>query len=140
MISNRDYLGKWSGSLDLTPVRYANMLRLLHKVNTLIQKAAADGVVFKVNPATKTQVAGKTYGGFRPQDCPQGSPQSAHKEALAVDIYDPEGSIDDWLRTSPVAQRAFVELGLYFEHHSATVGWSHWTIRRPNSGKRFFYP
>lgn len=140
MISNRDYLGKWSGSLDLTPVRYANMLRLLPKVNTLMQIASADGVVFQVNPATKTQVAGQTYGGFRPQDCPQGAPQSAHKEGLAVDIYDPDGSIDNWLLTAPAAQRAIADLDMYFEHPSATIGWSHWSIKRPSSGKRFFYP
>jgi hypothetical protein len=97
----------------------------------------ADGVVFPTNPATKTQVAGETYGGFRPQDCPQGAPHSAHKEGLAVDRYDPSGAIDSWLLKN---QYALGSCGVYIEHPSTTKGWSHWSIRPPASGHHVFYP
>lgn len=140
MISMKDYLGPWANSADLTPARQANAQRLLSQVNSLMAVAMQDGVTFKVNPKTKNQISGEKYGGFRPQGCPEGSPKSAHKEGLAVDLYDPDGKIDEWLLKSPRAQQAIASLGLYFETGSATPGWSHWTIRPPASGRRFFNP
>jgi len=140
MISMQDYLGPWAKSKDLTPARRANAARLLTAVNTLLMGAMQEKIPLPINPKTKSQISGETYGGFRPQDCPQGSPNSAHKEGLAVDIYDPSGAIDAWLQNSPAAQKKYEELGLYFEHPSKTSGWSHWGLRRPPSGKRFFYP
>jgi hypothetical protein len=140
MISMKDYIGHWSKSKDWTPSRQANAQRLLSSVNSLMSIAMADGVKFQTNPKTNSQVSGETYGGFRPQDCPQGAPNSSHKEGLAVDIYDPFGHIDAWLLQSPRAQSAIESLDMYFEHPSKTESWSHWSIKRPGSGKRFFYP
>lgn len=135
-----DYVGKWSKSPDWTPARQANAQRLLTACNALEAIAVKAGVKFQVNPKTKSQVSGETYGGFRPQDCPEGSPGSAHKEGMAVDRYDPDGAIDEWLNTSKEAQNAARQLGLYFEAKSFTNGWSHWGIRRPASGNLFFIP
>lgn len=136
----KDYLGPHAKSKDLTPERYANSQRLLSAVNSLMMLAVSENVLFLTNPRTKSQVSGETFGGFRPQSCPQGSPTSAHKEGLAVDIYDPTGAIDKWLISSPAARRKFEELEMYFESTVHTAGWSHWSIRRPASGKRFFNP
>lgn len=140
MISLRDYLGKYDGHKDLTPARYANAQRLLGKVNSLMAAMMEAGVEFPVNPATKCQVGGSGNGGFRPQDCPVGAPGSAHKQGLAVDIYDPHGDIDDWLNNDVEAREIYTELELYFEALSSTVGWSHWSLVRPVSGRRFFIP
>lgn len=140
MISMQDYIGPWAKSPDWTPARQANAARLLTAVNSLIMVAMQERIALPVNPKTKSQVSGEQYGGFRPQSCPEGAPDSAHKEGLAVDIYDPSGAIDAWLQKSPAAQRKYEELGLYFEHPTKTPGWSHWGLRRPPSGKRFFYP
>jgi len=140
MISMKDYLGSFAHSKDLTPERYANAQRLLTACNRIEMIAIKDGVVFATNPETGSGVSGETFGGFRPQDCPQGAPHSAHKDGLAVDRYDPFGKIDAWLLTSAVAQKAMAEIGMYFEHPNATPGWSHWSIKAPPSGKRFFYP
>lgn len=140
MISKVQYIGVHSKSPDLTPARLANIDRLLSRVNALMMIAMKDKVLFLDNPNTKSQVSGETFGGFRPQDCPIGAPGSAHKEGLAVDLYDPVGKIDKWLLESPVAQKAIEDLDMYFEHPNATVGWSHWSIKRPLSGKRFFIP
>jgi len=141
MISISDYFGKYGKShKDVTPPRYAAAQILLLKVNKLMQIAIDDGVEFPINPKTKSQVAGETNGGFRPQDCTIGAPLSAHKICQAVDLYDPKGEIDDWLTSSPVAREAIKELDMYFEDKSATVGWSHWSTKAPKSGRRFFLP
>ena len=42
---------------------------------------AAAGVSIPDNPATKNGVSGQTFGGFRPQDCPQGASNIRTKEA-----------------------------------------------------------
>jgi hypothetical protein len=97
----------------------------------------ATGLRFTINPLTQSLVGGETLGGFRPQDCPIGAPQSAHKQGLAVDIYDPDNKIDNWIIGH---QQVLKEFGLYFEHPTATPRWSHWTTRKPASGRRIFYP
>lgn len=135
-----DYVGKWSKSPDWTPARQANAQRLLTACNALEAIAVKAGVKFPINPKTKSPVSGEQYGGFRPQSCPEGSPNSAHKEGMAVDRYDPNNEIDEWLNTSKEAQNAARQLGLYFEAKSATPNWSHWGIRRPPSGNLFFIP
>jgi len=138
MISKPQYLGPYAKSKDLTPARLANCDRLLTAVNRLMQFCQSHGIEFKINPKTGSQISGEGNGGFRPQSCTIGAPNSAHKEALAVDIYDPVGEIDTFLLTNPEAQNLARELGFYFEHPSATVGWSHWGLV-PKS-RMFFYP
>ena len=131
------YFGKWLKSKDVNIELIDNAKRLCAAVNKLIEVMEQTGFVFKINAFTGTIVGGETLGGFRPQDCEIGAPKSAHKQAMAVDLFDPDNAIDHWL----VAHQALLkQYGLYFEHPSATPRWSHWTIRAPKSGKRFFYP
>lgn len=137
-ISKAQYLGIHAKSKELTPVRLANCDRLLTAVNRLMQFCLSHGIAFKINPKTGSQISGETNGGFRQQSCSIGSPKSAHKECLAVDVYDPIGEIDTFLMTNPEAQELAKELGFYFEHPSATIGWSHWGLI-PKS-KMFFFP
>lgn len=133
------YFGRWMDHPDATPARRENAGRLIAAVNALAAQAAADGLHFPINSATHTAVAGVLggFGGFRPQSCPIGARGSAHKEGLAVDLFDPYGVIDDWLMNN---QDEMAACGIYAEHPQSTVGWSHWTIRPPASGRRFFYP
>lgn len=137
-VSKAQYLGIYAKSKDLTPARLANVDRLLKASNRLMQFCQSHGVDFKVNPKTGSCISGETNGGFRPQDCKIGSPKSGHKEALCIDFYDPVGEIDTFLMTNPEAQALAKELGFYFEHPSATIGWSHWGLV-PKS-QMFFYP
>jgi hypothetical protein len=131
------YFGKWLAHKDVTMPIIDNAKALVSACNTLIQVMEATGLRFTINPLTQSLVGGETLGGFRPQDCPIGAPQSAHKQGLAVDIYDPDNKIDNWLIGH---QQVLKEFGLYFEHPTATPRWSHWTTRKPKSGKRIFYP
>lgn len=131
------YFGKWLAHKDVTMPIIDNAKALCLEVNALMARMELDGFIFKVNPNTQSVVGGETLGGFRPQDCGLGAPMSAHKQGLAVDLYDPDNTIDAWIMAHPLLIKEF---DLYFEHPIATRFWSHWTIRKPKSGKRIFYP
>lgn len=143
MITIEQYVGPHAASPDWTPERQSNAARLLAKCEELQARMEADGVLFQINPATKSQVSGLTYGGFRPQSCPQGAPQSRHKRGKAVDIFDPDGAIDDWLMRRPKVNGwpdVLVELDMAIEHPDQTRHWSHWQDGAPASGNRVFHP
>ena len=137
MITLSEYVGVHHNSPDWNVERQANALKLIAACHDLQAYAEADGVVFKINPKTKSQISGETLGGFRPQSSKVGAPKSSHKEGLAVDLYDPDGAIDSWCM---VNFEKMAECGIYIEHPSKTIGWSHWTIKRPGSGNRVFFP
>ncbi len=137
MITVSQYFGKWSDCDDVTEERRQNAILLLHACAAVEYFAIRDGIEFLDNPHTGSNVSGQTYGGFRPQNCQQGAPRSSHREALAVDRYDPEDKIDQWCMKNI---QVLTDCGIYIEHPSATPGWSHWTIRAPKSGNRVFYP
>jgi len=137
MITLEQYFGRWINHPDATPERKANAAHLLSCVSNLEQFAVLDGVVFPENPCTECGVSGNTFGGFRPQGCPQGAPHSSHKEGMAVDRYDPKGAIDAWCMANIDKLEA---CGIYIEHPDSTKGWSHWTTRAPKSGHWVFLP
>ena len=135
MISTADYFGPHWDSSDATPERKAAAEAMLSKVNPLLLDAETHGVELEMNPKTGTLVSGAVYGGFRPQDCPEGSPHSAHKEARAVDVYDPHGDLDRW-----VSDLILAKYDLYREAPLSTGGWCHLSDRAPPSGRRTFQP
>lgn len=137
MILLHEYFGRRLDHPDATPERFANAERLLSAVEKLELLAMADGVEFPDNPATGTGVSGQEFGGFRPQNCKVGASNSAHKEGLAVDLYDPANAIDAWCMDN---QNLLVECGIYIEHPNHTPRWSHWSIKPPRSGKHVFIP
>lgn len=135
IITIDEYFGKWAkfGNSEINE----NAANLLDAVNKLADYAIEDGVEFKINPVTGSVVSGSEYGGFRPQSCPMGAKYSSHKLGLAVDLYDPDGAIDDWCMEN---QDKLKECGLYLEHPDATISWCHVSKKAPKSGKRVFYP
>jgi len=137
MITLDDYVGPHSKSPDWTDDRRKNAIKLLIAVAELEAYMALDGVIFPRNPATGTSVSGQRYGGFRPKSCAIGAERSAHKEGLAVDIFDPVNEIDTWLMAN---QDKLALCGAYIEHPDATNKWAHISILAPKSGKRIFYP
>lgn len=137
MIKVQDYFGHWLTSPDVTPERQSNALKLLEAVNALMAEMEDSMMYFPTNPATRSQVSGELYGGFRPQVCTIGASHSAHKEGLAVDIYDPSDQIDRWLMKN---QNLLEKYGIYIEHPDSTPRWSHWSVRPPKSGKHVFVP
>lgn len=118
-----------------TETHKANAELLLNRVNVLLADAVKCGVVLKVNKNTGSFISGETYGGFRTLDCPIGAAKSAHKEAMAVDIYDPSNALDGWLDDIKL-----LKYDLYRESPDHTPHWSHISTKAPRSGRRTFIP
>lgn len=135
MITLSQYAGPHSNSQDWTPERQTNALILLERVNDLTAYLLDKGVLFQINPATGSGVSGQTFGGFRPQSCHQGAPNSSHKTGQGVDLYDPQDDID-----GAIDDDTLTKFGLFREAPSATRTWCHLTTRPPKSGKRTFLP
>ena len=133
MITLDDYFGKWTGKDE----HIQNAVILLDAVNKMHDALVAKGVTFPYNQKTNSLISGEAFGGFRPQSCTIGAPQSAHKLGMAIDIYDPDNKIDEAIMSDITILQ---QHGLYIEHPDATKGWSHWSIKKPRSGNRIFYP
>jgi len=140
MITLKQYFGKFLDHEDVTDEIRSNATSLLAACEKLESLAIADGVVFLINPITKSGISGTQYGGFRPQSCVIGATKSSHKIGRAIDLYDPEGKIDQWCFAHSEREGYLSQCGIYIEHPSKTLGWSHWTTRRPGSGNRVFFP
>ncbi len=109
---------------------------LLDRVARLCDAVAWD---WPICPNTGTSVSGSKGGqgdgGFRLPGATTGAAMSSHKEARAVDVYDPKNELDD-LITDPL----LMAHGLFREHPDSTPGWCHLTSRPPKSGLRTFMP
>jgi hypothetical protein len=121
---------------------------MLSRVENLVAEAVAAGAFeSKIDPDTGTEISGSKGGsgdgGFRLPDSKTGKKLSSHKEAKAVDRYDPDDKLDDWISKFDDGKGGNSKLqkyGLYREHPKATPGWCHLTSRAPGSGKRTFIP
>lgn len=145
MISYDDY---WRGSEGdrrllyphyLTPDIERNAADLLERVNKLCYLARGAGVDFETHPGTRSHVSGP----WRPPPVNATTPMAAfrslHMTGQAIDVFDPDGELDDWLMTED-GQRALADCILWMEHPAATKGWAHLQSRAPKSGRRVFYP
>jgi hypothetical protein len=135
MLTVADYFKGHAKNPYITEQHRENAEKLIEKVNGLLLDLLATGRCdLDVNPVTKTLISGKTNGGWRPQDCPEGAASSSHKEGRGVDIYDLDGDLD-----TVCDDNLLEEHGLYREHPSQTRSWMHLTDRAPRSGSRTFY-
>lgn len=124
---------------ECTPEILANAAKTVEVANSLLAALEAEGVEIAIHPQTKTVIS----SGWRPPQIngqvKNAAPRSKHMTGEAVDIYDPEGEIDDYLM-SEAGQRMLIALRLFLEHPSATKSWSHWQTVAPKSGRRVFFP
>lgn len=106
-------------------------------VNAMLSVMADYGVIPEMSPITLTPVT----SGWRPvainAATPGASARSLHITCEAIDLYDPEGALDDWCMNH---LHVLKNLSLYLEHPAATKGWCHLQTRAPRSGNRVFYP
>ncbi|WP_343625355.1 hypothetical protein [Roseateles puraquae] len=125
--------------LALSPSIEREAFRTVDLANKLLVQAQTYGVSVDIHPVNKSHVS----SGWRPPEVnaatPNAAARSKHMTGQAIDIYDPDGDLDDWLMTGE-GQAAMVALGLWHEHPSATKGWAHVQTVPPNSGRRTFYP
>lgn len=141
MITLQDY---WMGRdqthpLALTPDIRRNAERTVAIAGELEEWLGVAGISTRRNPATGSVLA----SGWRPPDINAATPGAAahsmHMSGEAIDLYDPDAEIDDWLM-SDAGQQALVQLGLWHEHPAATKTWAHVQTKPPKSGRRTFYP
>jgi len=136
MISLEDYFKNKFHS----DAQEAEAVILLSRVHALLDEARGAGVYTDMlDPDTGTQISGSKGGsgdgGFRLPESKTGAALSAHKEAKALDIFDPEDRLDDWITDAILSRH-----GLFREHPSKTAGWCHLQTKAPKSGRRTFYP
>jgi len=135
-ITSTEYFKHYAGHPEITQAMRGRADAMLGKVNPLLEYAQTDlGWTPLINPFTKCLVGGSGNAGWRPQDCAIGAPQSSHKQARAVDVFDPDNALDKLLTDEILEQ-----FGLYREHPDATNHWCHLTDKAPGSGRRSFYP
>jgi hypothetical protein len=124
---------------DFTLEVKANSEKTVKLVNSLLAVMEAEGMIFEAHPVSQSLVS----SGWRPpqinRQVKNAAPKSKHMTGEAVDLYDPEGDIDNFLMSGQ-GQRVLASLGLYIEHPSATKSWSHIQIIPPRSQLRVFYP
>lgn len=122
---------------QLTPALRDNAEMTRVCVNDLLTRMAADGIVPEASPITLTPVT----SGWRPvainAATPGAAARSLHITCEAIDLFDPEGELDDWCMSH---LQDLQDCALYLEHPAATKGWCHLQTRAPRSGKRVFYP
>lgn len=128
-----------SHALLLSTDMRAEAARTIDVANRLLVAAKLVGVTLEHIPGTDSIVT----SGWRPPDInattPFAKPRSLHLRCQAVDLYDPDGDLDEWL-LSEDGQRVMTDLGLWHEHPAATKGWAHVQTRPPASKRRTFYP
>ena len=119
---------------------------LLASVNAICLEAQTAGVFdFGNDPDTGCPISGSQGGdgdgGFRTPGTRTGASGSAHRKALAVDVWDPGHKLSDW-----VTDAKLEAYGLYREHPNWTKGsdpsknWAHFQSIPPASGARSFQP
>lgn len=122
---------------ELTEQMRANAAATVTKANLLLAAMYSAGIGIEVNPHSGTPVS----SGWRPAEINGATvgaaPRSKHMSCQAVDLFDPEGDLDEWCLANPEILERF---GLWQEHPSATKGWCHVQTLPPRSGNRVFYP
>lgn len=139
---------QYFGDKQHSPEQEAAAFDLVCRVNALREEAESVGIrCNQIDLDTGTEISGSRGGsgdgGFRLPGAVTGRPKSSHKEAKAVDVFDPDNALDEWLDEYDYddGQNAMLEKhGLYRESPKATIGWCHLQTRRPASGRRTYEP
>lgn len=115
MITSADYFAAYENHDGITTAMRDNAVVLLGRVNCLLEECEALGWNPRINPATGTMISGQKNGGWRPQDCPVGTPNSSHKQGEGVDVADGDGELD-----TMIDDAMLIRHGLFREHPEAT--------------------
>ena len=98
---------------DLTPAIVANATALLPKVNGLLQDLGMGEVKQITSGWRPPEINAATVGAAK---------KSSHMIGKAVDIFDPDGEIDEAIMAHP---ELLTKWGLNHEDPSSTPGWCH---------------
>lgn len=133
-------LEQYFGAKPHSDAQATNAQCLFTRVNGLLDKACADGAYdYWIDPDTGTQISGAKGGagdgGFRLPDSATGLKKSNHKDANAVDVYDPDRTLAQWC-VSNKSNLALAEL--WMEDPRWTPVWVHLQTLPPGSDKRIY--
>jgi Peptidase M15 len=125
MITRKEILMGRDAKFPLTDKQESNLKIFLDRINELREIYAKPMIV---------------TSGYRPPEINAavgGAPKSKHLDCLAIDVADPDGSLDLWLEKHV---ELLEKLEFYVEHKDYTPGWAHIQLGAPISGVRFFAP
>ena len=114
---------EWSPSVE------EHAIELLYRVNKLIREN-------NVKLESPYLTSGWRPASFN-KTVVNAAPRSKHITGEAIDLFDPDGDLDEYLLSNI---NVLVANGLYMEPPSATKGWCHLQSVSPKSGKRIFFP
>lgn len=139
MITFNDML-KGKSISDIPIAHQHNIEDLLKRVNHLLEEASKQeiGVFQTVTSGYRfLQDHLRIYRskGIPDSKIPMGS---NHLKGLAIDIFDPNLILTNWIKMNPVGISLAENLGLYFE--DGNKNWVHAQCVPPKSGKRWFLP
>ncbi len=122
---------------ELNPHKYPvdnatafNLVTLLAKINEV---RSAYGVPMIVTSGLRSQDDQARLIA----DGKSNAPKSHHLTGEAVDIYDPDGKLAEWVTVNLDLMES---IGLWMEDFDHTRGWVHFQIIGPKSGNRVFIP
>lgn len=136
MITKQEYFSR--RGVAITP----NQIEALHIANAefLISKVNQLWAVYEKENGNRPLIVSSGYRTKAINASIKGSAKrSNHMMGLAVDIQDPQKTIQRWLKT-PAGLKALEDADLYCEDFSFTEKWVHLQTTRPASGMRFFIP
>ena len=133
-------LEQYFGDKPYTTQEETNAVDLLNRVNGLAGEYQwRTGCLLKIDVDTGTFISGSKNGagdgGFRLPDAETGRPNSSHKEAKGVDVFDGDGEFSKW-----ITDELLEKYGLFREAPSYTPGWVHLQTRPVRSGNRTYRP
>lgn len=136
MITLDQYFAKKIDHPEVNLAKRTQARDLLRKVNSLLVWL---DLPEEIDPDTGSQISGSAGGagdgGFRLSASSTGASKSAHKQARAVDVYDPGERLDTAINDDLLRR-----FELYRESPKHTVGWLHVQTTAPRSKRRTFIP
>lgn len=125
MISRDEVLMNRDKEFPLSPELETNLTNLLVAVNKL---RTLYGKAMTVSSGYRPGHYNKDAGGAL---------NSPHVECLAIDVFDADGIIWNWVLLN---LKSLKDFGLYMEDKRWCKGWVHFQYKKPISGNRIFIP
>lgn len=134
MISEKEFLKNYKKE-DLPEEHQRNTIDLLGKINVIRELYGHMMIVSSGYRSMEDHL--RIYKEKGITDVNKIPMKSKHLSAQAIDIADPHRLLKEWVILN---EKILIEVGLWCEDLSYTIGWVHFQTVPPKSGKRFFIP
>lgn len=121
---------------DVPMLHQQNLQELLKRVNPVLAEfAAQDYIVTSGYRSLQDHLRIYRAKGVPDSSIPM---HSAHLTGEAVDIYDPDLHLTDWLKNDRIGSTMLQTYDLFCEE--GNKNWVHFSTRAPHSNRRWFLP